>query len=231
MRERTIRVAMVDDHIMVRKGLRLMLEEAAENIALVGEASDGRTAVALVEHLQPDVVLMDVRMPALDGIAALKQIRTSWPQIAVIILTTYDEDDLILRGMRAGACGYLLKDTPLETLLYAIRTAARGEMLMQPAIMARLLTYLPDKASGEKRLRSPSYGYGTLTKREREVLVGLARGERTKEIAADLGITERTVRAYLTSIYTKLNVDSRTAAIAVAVEHGLLAGEEKNHNE
>ncbi len=223
MSERTIRVVIVDDHVMVRKGLRLMLEEAGENIALVGDASDGRTAVTLVEHLQPDVVLMDVRMPALDGIAALKQIRAAWPQIAVIILTTYEEDDVILRSMRAGACGYLLKDTPLETLLYAIRTAARGEMLVQPAIMARLLAHLPDKTAGSESVTHPSYGYGILTKRERDVLAGLARGERSKEIAAHLGITERTVRAYLTSIYTKLNVDSRTAAIAVAVEHGLLS--------
>ncbi len=225
MSEQTIRVVIVDDHIMVRKGLRLMLEEAAENIALIGEASDGRTAVTLVEQLQPDVVLMDVRMPALDGIAALKQIRAASPHIAVIILTTYDEDDVILRSMRAGACGYLLKDTPLETLLYAIRTAARGEMLVQPSVMARLLTHLPNKTAREGQIMSPSYGYGTLTKREREVLAGLARGERSKEIAAHLGITERTVRAYLTSIYTKLNVDSRTAAIAVAVEHHLLSGE------
>lgn len=229
MSEQTIRVVIADDHAMVRKGLRLMVEEAGENIVLVGEAPDGRTAVTLVEQLQPDVVLMDVRMPALDGIAALKQIRAAWPHVAVIILTTYDEDDLILRGMRAGASGYLLKDTPLETLLYAIRTAARGEMLVQPAIMARLLTHLPDKTTGEKRLTLPMYGYGTLTKREREVLAGLARGERSKEIAAHLGITERTVRAYLTSIYTKLNVDSRTAAIAVAVEHGLLSGEEQQY--
>ena len=223
MNERTIRVVIVDDHVMVRKGLRLMLEEAGGNIALVGDASDGRTAVTLVEQLQPDVVLMDVRMPALDGIAALKRIRAAWPHIAVIILTTYDEDDVILRSMRAGACGYLLKDTPLETLLYAIRTAARGEMLVQPSVMARLLTHLPDKTAREERVTSPSYGYGTLTKREREVLAGLARGERSKEVAAHLGITERTVRAYLTSIYNKLNVDSRTAAIAVAVEHGLLS--------
>ncbi len=228
MNEQTIRVVIADDHVMVRKGLRLMLEEAGGNIALIGEAPDGRTVVTLVEQLQPDVVLMDVRMPALDGITALKQIRVAWPQVAVIILTTYDEDDLILRGMRAGACGYLLKDTPLETLLYAIRTAARGEMLIQPTIMARLLTHLPDKTTGEKPLMPASYGYGTLTKREREVLEGLARGERSKEIAAHLGITERTVRAYLTSIYTKLNVDSRTAAIAVAVEHGLLSGKEQN---
>lgn len=229
MSERTIRIVIVDDHVMVRKGLRLMLEEATENMALVGEASDGRSAVTLVEQLQPDVVLMDVRMPALDGVAALKRIRAAWPQIAVIMLTTYDEDDLILRSMRAGACGYLLKDTPLETLLYAIRTAARGEMLVQPSVMARLLTHLPDKTSGEERVTSPSYGYGTLTKCERDVLAGLARGERSKEIAAHLGITERTVRAYLTSIYTKLNVDSRTAAIAVAVGHGLLSGEKRHH--
>lgn len=213
-----IRVVIADDHLMIRKGLRLMLEEAGGDIELIGDATDGNAAVALVEQLQPDVVVMDIRMPGMDGIVALKRIHTTWPHIAVLLLTTYDEDELMLQGLQAGACGYMLKDTPLETLLNAIRTAARGEMLIQPEIMARLLSHTTSAPS------SPHLsGSMELTKREREVLTGVARGERSKEIALRLGITERTVRAYLTNIYTKLNVDSRSSAVAVAVARGLLS--------
>jgi len=158
----------------------------------------------------------------MDGIAALKRIHATWPHMAVILLTTYDEDDLILQGLQAGACGYMLKDTPLETLLNAIRTAAQGDMLIQPEIMARLLSYT---ISASRATSSSLHLSGSLelTKREREVLMGVAQGERSKEIALRLGITERTVRAYLTNIYTKLNVDSRSSAVAVAVTHGLLS--------
>ncbi len=227
MSGRTIRVMIADDHLMVRKGLRLMLEEEGEGVELVGDAANGSEAVALLEQLQPDVVLMDIRMPQMDGIAALKQIRTSRPDIAVILLTTYNEDDLILKGLQAGACGYLLKDTPVKTLLFAIQTAARGEMLIQPEIMARVLAYAHQTARDEQAsaLEAPAPrlpGSMELTRREREVLSGVAHGERSKEIALRLGITERTVRAYLTSIYAKLDVDSRAAAVAVALERGLL---------
>jgi NarL family two-component system response regulator YdfI len=225
-----IRVAIVDDHLMVRKGLRLMLEEEkGEGIELVGEAADGIAAVAMVERLQPDVVVMDIRMPGMDGIIALKHIRMVLPHVAVLLLTTYDEDELIIRGLQAGACGYLLKDIPLEALLNAIRTAARGEMLFQPEVMTRILSHSTPASNATS---APLSQYATelhisdsrtLTKREKEVLAGVALGERSKEIAAHLGITERTVRAYLTSIYTKLNVDSRAAAVATAFEHGLLS--------
>jgi NarL family two-component system response regulator YdfI len=227
MSGRTIRVMIADDHLMVRKGLRLMLEEEGGSVELVGDAANGKEAVALVEHLQPDVVLMDIRMPEMDGIAALKQIRASWPGVAVVLLTTYNEDDLMLKGLQAGACGYLLKDTPVKTLLYAIQTAARGEMLLQPEIMARVLAHTHqdtrDEGTPAPKASVSRFPGGTeLTRREREVLLGVAHGERSKEIALRLGITERTVRAYLTAIYTKLEVDSRAAAVAVALERGLL---------
>ena len=214
-----IRVVIADDHLMVRKGLRLMLEETGEDIKLIGDAADGAAAVALVEQLQPDVVVMDIRMPEMDGIVALKRIHTTWPHIAVLLLTTYDEDELMLQGLQAGACGYMLKDTPLETLLNAVRAAARGDMLIQPEIMARLLTHTTSTSYTTYPHLSDTL---ELTKREREVLTGVAHGERSKEIALRLGITERTVRAYLTNIYTKLNVDSRSSAVAVAVARGLL---------
>jgi two-component system, NarL family, response regulator YdfI len=152
-----IRVAIVDDHLMVRKGLRLMLEEKrGEGIELVGEAVDGAAAVAMVEQLQPDVVVMDIRMPGMDGIMALKRIRIAWPQVAVLLLTTYDEDELMIQGLQAGACGYLLKDTPLEILLNAIRTAARGEMLFQPEVMARILS----RSTPDSHSRPASFSQG-----------------------------------------------------------------------
>jgi two-component system, NarL family, response regulator YdfI len=215
----TIRVLIVDDHLVVREGLRLILE-TSEEIELVGDAADGASAIRLVSEVQPDVVLMDLRMPGMDGIEAIERIRAEWSHIAVVILTTYNEDDLMIRGLRAGACGYLLKDTNRETLFNAIRTAARGETLLQPEMMTRLLSHT---VSNESRPFSTSSRGGLeLTEREREVLTRVAHGERSKEIAARLGITERTVKAHLASIYTKLDVDSRASAVAVAIERGIL---------
>ena len=212
-----IRVAVVDDHLVVREGLRMMLEVAGKgDFALVGDAADGATALRLVEETQPDVVLMDLRMPGMDGLEAIEQMRARWPHIAVVILTTYNEDDLMLRGLRAGACGYLLKDTTRETMFHAIRTAARGETLLQPDIMARILSY----TASTSLVKTP--GHAELTERERDILAGVARGERSKEIARRLGITTRTVATHLTNIYTKLDVDSRASAVAAAMERGLL---------
>src|SRR5207245_1757053 len=152
------------------------------DFTLVGVATDGATAVRLVAEAQPDVVLMDLRMPGMDGLAAITQIRQRWPKVAVIILTTYNEDDLMIRGLQAGARGYLLKDTSLDTLLQAVRTAARGEMLVQPEIMARILAHAAPAANARSRTT-----LADLTERERDVLAGAARGERSKEIAARLG--------------------------------------------
>ncbi len=207
-----IRVLVVDDHLIVRQGLRLMLEEAGEDFELVGEAADAETALRLVHGLQPDVVLMDIRLPGLDGIDALERMRANSPHIAVLILTTYNEDALIVRGLRAGACGYLLKDTTRDALFRAIRTAARGELVLQPEMMARALS----RAEPQQRAEM------VLTERECAVLVEVARGKRSKEIATQLGITENTVKGHLTSIYGKLGVDSRASAVAIALERGLL---------
>jgi len=206
----SIRVLIADDHLIVREGLRLILE-TADGIEVVGEATDGAEAVQLAQALQPNVILMDLRMPNVDGLTAIERLRAGQPQVAVVILTTYNEDDLMMRGLRAGARGYLLKDTDRETLLNTIRAAARGETLLKPEILARLLSQ-PEKPRGGIEL----------TERELEVLQAVARGERSKEIAAQLGITERTVKAHLAGIYNKLGVDSRAAAIAVASQRGLL---------
>ena len=212
-----IRVVIADDHPVVRTGLRLMLS-MRETFELVGEAVDGASAVRLTGELHPDVVLMDLRMPGMDGIAALEHIHREWPQVAVLILTTYNEDELMIRGLRAGARGYLLKDADVELLLQAIERAARGETLVQPEVMERILLH------AERAVSTPAQkqtGPG-LTPRELDVLAGVARGERTKEIARRLGVSERTAWAYLTSIYNKLGVDSRASAVAVAMERGLL---------
>jgi NarL family two-component system response regulator YdfI len=210
-----VRVVIADDHPVVRTGLRLMLN-MHETCELVGEAVDGASAVRLTGELRPDVVLMDLRMPGIDGIAALEHIRREWPQVAVIILTTYNEDELMIRGLRAGARGYLLKDTDVEVLLQAIERVARGETLIQPEVMERVLLH------AERAVKALPPKQPELTPRELDVLTGVARGERTKEIARRLGVSERTAWAYLTSIYNKLGVDSRASAVAVAMERGLL---------
>jgi len=222
----SIRVMVVDDHLVVRQGLRLILEEAGDDFELVGEAANGAIALQVVDEVQPDVVLMDVRMPGMSGLEAIEQIRARHPQLAVIILSTYNEDDLVVRGLRAGACGYLLKDATRDTLFHAIRAAVRGELLLQPAILARVLAQTVAASSSV-----PNAGSAVeLTKREREVLEGVAQGERSKEIAVRLCITEHTVKGHLASIYAKLGVDSRASAVARAMESGLLP-RHKSHEE
>jgi NarL family two-component system response regulator YdfI len=215
-----IRVVVADDHPVVRTGLRLMLG-MEERIELVGEAADGVAAVHLVSELLPDVVLMDVRMPAMDGLEAIEQIRAKFPHIAIIVLTTYDDDQLILRSLQAGARGYLLKDSGLEAVLQAIERAARGEMLLQPDVIQRVLDYAAHRNTPTSSTSGTSEVQ--LTEREQEVLKGVAAGERSKEIGARLGIARRTVESYLNSIYLKLHVDSRAAAVAAAMERGLLS--------
>jgi NarL family two-component system response regulator YdfI len=222
-----IRVVIADDHPVVRKGLCMTLEEFGEEIELVGEAADGAAAVQVVEEVQPDVVLMDIRMPGMDGLEALERIRASAPRIAVVILTTYNEDAFLLHGLQAGACGYLLKDCPLETLLHAVRAAARGETLLQPEMVARLLKAQAGAAASPPALAATrAANKPRLTERELEILAAIAHGERSKEIAARLGLTRRTIETYLTAIYQKLEVDSRAAAVAVALEQGLLRSKE-----
>lgn len=215
-----IRVVIADDHPVVRTGLRLVLEMRQE-FALVGEAADGASAIRLVSETQPDVVLMDLRMPGVGGLQAIEAIRHDFPQVAVIILTTYNEDALMIRGLRAGALGYLLKDADLETIFQAMRRAARGDMLVQREMMERLLSQAERGVTAQQPTRQRSSL--TLTARERDILAGVARGERSKEIAARVGLSERTIWAHLTTIYNKLGVDSRASAVAVAMEYGLLS--------
>jgi len=211
-----IKILIADDHLIIRQGLRLILETESD-FKLVGEASDGAEAVSLCKKLKPDVVLMDLRMPNMDGLTAIEKLREEQPEIAVIILTTFNEDELMLRGLQAGARGYLLKDTGRSTLFDTIRAASRGETLLKPEIMARVLAQKNAPAA-----KSKTDSTFNLTEREYEVLGSVARGERSKEVASHLGISERTVKAHLASIYNKLGVDSRAAAITVAAQNGLL---------
>jgi NarL family two-component system response regulator YdfI len=227
--EKRIRVVIVDDHLIVRDGLRLILQIEGKDMEMAGDAADGAAALRLIEETQLDVVLMDLRMPGMDGIEAITQIRGRWPQIAVVILTTYNEDDLMLRGLRAGACGYLLKDVNRETLLHSIRRAARGETLLQPEVFARLLSLTqPSLLLDASAESAPKKEKVDLTERERSILAGVARGERSKEIAAHLGITAATVAAHLTNIYTKLGADSRASAVALALQRGLISMNEED---
>jgi NarL family two-component system response regulator YdfI len=214
-----IKILIADDHLIIRQGLRLILE-TEEDFELVGEASDGAEALRLCKTLNPNVVLMDLRMPNMDGLTAIEKLRAEQPGIAVVILTTFNEDELMFRGLQAGARGYLLKDTDRSTRFDTIRAAARGETLLKPEIMVRVLTRAnhPDTVPQSNLPVS-------LTERELEVLQAVARGERSKEIAVWLGISERTVKAHLASIYGKLGVDSRAAAIAVAAQMGFLKGQ------
>ena len=211
-----IRVLITDDHLIVREGLRLILE-TAEDIEVIGEARDGVECLQLAAEHKPDLVLMDLQMPRMDGITAIEHLRKNHPQIAVVILTTYNEDNLMIRGLQLGARGYLLKDSSRETLLDTIRAAVKGETLLKPEILARVLA-----SQFQPRPAAAAQPAVALTERELQVLHAAARGERSKEIAHKLGITERTVKAHLASIYQKFGVDSRAAAVAAAAQHGLL---------
>jgi len=206
----TIRLVIADDHPVVRDGLRGMLAQQAD-FEIVGEAATGQEAVALVERHRPEVVLMDLRMPAMDGVTATGRIVAGSAATHVLVLTTYDTDGDILRAVEAGATGYLLKDTPREELFAAIRAAARGETVLAPAVAARLVGHV--RAPAEE----------TLTAREVEVLALVARGCTNAEAARRLYISEATVKTHLLHIFGKLGVDDRTAAVTRALERGLLS--------
>jgi len=204
-----IRVLVVDDHPVVRGGVVGWLA-AQPDIDVVGEAGDGLEALAMVAALTPDVVLMDLGVPRMDGATATGRLATDHPAVRVLVLTTYDTDADIVRAVEAGATGYLLKDTPLPQLADAVRAAARGETVLAPPVAARLVS----------RMRAPAVDAPTA--RELEVLAGVARGLTNADIGRELFIGEATVKTHLLRVFAKLGVDDRTRAVLVAVERGLL---------
>jgi len=213
MNAESIRILIVDDHMIVRQGLKLIFE-TEDAIEVVGEAENGRIGVQLTHELNPDIILMDLQMPELDGLSAVTQILDEWPDQRIIILTTFNEDDLMYQCLQAGAKGFLLKDTGREALMNTIQAAMRGETLLSPEVVQKLLAYSGKPANSRQQ--------HNLSDRELEVLQAAAQGGTNQQIALELDISERTVRAHLSSVYNKLGVSSRGAAIAHAAQMGLL---------
>ncbi|HEX6433616.1 MAG TPA: response regulator transcription factor [Gemmatimonadales bacterium] len=204
-----IRIVIADDHPIFRAGLQGLLS-AQSDFQVVGEAANGREAVSVVRHTTPEVLLMDLQMPELDGVSATREVRQTSPGTRILILTTYDSDGDILRAVEAGATGYLLKDTPREELFKAIRATARGDSVLSPSVASKLVG----------RARGPVNR--SLSAREIEVLKLVARGISNKIIGKDLRISEATVKTHLLHIFEKLGVDDRTAAVTAAMERGML---------
>ena len=209
MTDGPIRVLLVDDHPVVRMGLRGMLEHDPD-IVIVGEAGSGDEAVVRARELEPDVILMDLRMPDGDGVTATRRILAERPAVKVIVLTTYETDQDIVRAVEAGAPGYLLKDTARTDLVAAVAAARRGETVLSPSVATRLVT----------RMRGPVTE--SLSRRETEVLALVAKGLTNAEIGRELFISETTVKTHLIRIFGKLGVSDRTAAVTTALERGLL---------
>lgn len=204
-----IRLLIVDDHPVVRDGIRGMLS-GDPGLAVVGEASDGAEALRVVDSLQPDVILMDLRMPGVGGVAAIQRLVERRVPARVLVLTTYDTDSDVVLALEAGATGYLLKDSPRDELVRAIRAAARGEAVLAPSVATRLVS----------QLRAPARD--ALSDRELEVLTLIAQGETNRGAAIRLFISEATVKTHLLHIYEKLGVNDRAAAVAAGYERGLL---------
>ncbi len=214
-----IRVVLADDQALVRSGLRALLANS-NDLHVVGEAADGREAVAVVTRTQPDVVLMDIRMPGMDGIAATRQITADarLAEVAIVILTTFDEDDQIFAAIRAGASGYLLKDAEPEDLRQAIRVVAAGDALLSASVTRKVMEGIvsgPAGVADRGRLNE-------LTVREREVLVGVGRGLSNDEIAAEIHISPATARTYVSRMLTKLGARDRAQLVVIAYETGVV---------
>jgi DNA-binding NarL/FixJ family response regulator len=210
---KAIRILLAEDQTLMRQGLRTLLE-LERDFQIAGEAADGEAAVQLALKLRPDVVLMDVQMPRLNGVEATAALCARWPQARVIILTTFDRDDYVFQGVRAGALGYLLKDTPAEQLVEIIRRVHAGDVFIQPEIASRALRATLHPAAGG--LIEP------LSDREREVILMLAQGIPNKEIASKLHIAEGTVKNHVSNILGKLQAQNRTEAANIARQKGLI---------
>lgn len=210
-----IKILIADDHPVVREGLISMISRERD-FRVIGEAKTGVEAVVKSKELKPDVVLMDLRMPELDGVEAIRQIGSLEPDIKFIILTTFSDDEYIFRGIEVGARAYLLKDAPREELFKAIRAVNRGESLIQPVVASKVLDRFAELS------RQAQTTQETLSDRELEVLTLIAKGSANKEIAAQLNITNSTVKTHITSIFQKLNASDRTEAVTQAIKRGII---------
>ncbi|MBV9792171.1 MAG: response regulator transcription factor [Chloroflexi bacterium] len=208
----TIRIVLADDHPIVREGLASVLETQPD-FEVVGQANDGAEAVDIVSALKPDVVLLDLEMPSLDGVQALRAMRAENAQVKALVFTAFDTDERIIGAVQAGARGYLLKGAPREELFGAIRVVAQGGSTLQPVVAAKLM---------ERMTNSPASSLEPLTEREREVLQFMAQGLQNKEIAGQLHISERTVKFHVSAVLAKLGAGNRTEAVRMAVQHGLI---------
>jgi DNA-binding NarL/FixJ family response regulator len=209
-----IKIMVVDDHPVVREGLTAMLSRE-KDMAVVGDAQNGSEAIQKAGELHPDIILMDLRMPEVDGIAAMRQIKAANPAIKFIILTTYDNDEYIFKGIEAGARAYLLKDAPRADLFQTIRAVSKGESRIEPAIAGKVLDRLAELS---RQTQSPE----ALSERELEVLTLISRGTANKLIASSLCISESTVKTHIQSIFHKLNVNDRTEAVTLAIKKGIV---------
>jgi DNA-binding NarL/FixJ family response regulator len=223
-----VRVLLVDDQTLLRQGFQRLLELGDNHVRVVGAASDGVEALALIERLEresqlPQVVLMDIRMPRMDGVQATAQIRARWPSVRVLMLTTFDNDEYVFDGLRAGASGYMLKDASAEELVAAIHATSRGESALQPSIAAKLVARLRAEPpeGGAQAGATGGAGAAELTERECEILRYLARGASNREIGEALYITEGTVKNHVSNILNKLALRDRTQAALWAREHRL----------
>lgn len=216
----TIRVVLVDDEAMIRTGLRLVLE-AESDIEVVGEAADGAQAVTAAAALRPDVILMDVRMPRLDGLAATQQILAANSTVKVVVLTTFNEDSYVRDALRLGASGFLLKVAPPERLVDAIRVAANGDALLDPLVTRQVIAAFASNMR-DPLAADPPPALGQLTVREAEVLRMLARGKSNAEIAADLVVGDATVKTHVARVLMKLGLRDRVQAVIYAYEHRLV---------
>lgn len=212
-----IRVLIADDQALVRTGLRMILENAGD-MEVVGEAGDGSEAVESALRLDPDVVLMDIRMPEVDGVAAARQLRSAAPDIRVLVLTTFDLDEYVYAALRAGASGFLLKDALADDLLAAVRVVARGDAVVAPSVTRRLL----ERFIGVGEDPPPAPDLARLTEREREVLGLMAKGMSNMEIAAVLFLTEGTVKTHVSRVLSKLELRDRVHAVVYAYERGIV---------
>lgn len=214
---RPVRVLVVDDDPMVRAGLTMMLD-GADGIAVVAEAADGDEVPAAADAHAPDVVLMDLRMPRVDGITATRRLRSRAAPPEVAVLTTFDSDENILRALRAGAAGFLLKDTPPEALVQAVHRVAAGDPILSPQVTRRLMDRAVVQAGAYERART---ALEVLTPRERDVVVAVARGRSNAEIAAELFVSLATVKAHVSTVLDKLGLDNRTQIALLAHDAGL----------